>query len=114
MKKSDQDKLNVILLLKENGFVDDGFSSGEIVKSWNNNEGHAMLMNFPARVRLKLENTDWKATIGVKTTCIYKIENKPSLINHHIIKNQVTESTSFDTKDIEKIKVFINGIIGVE
>ncbi|RNB59494.1 hypothetical protein EDM57_04970 [Brevibacillus gelatini] len=83
----------VIQFLLENGFVEDGqtklaLHGVETAKE----QGRIAVIGGRARFR----NLDWFATVGKRTTCIYKKVN-----------GEIIEMENFNSRDLNKITEFV-------
>ncbi len=101
MKNSELNMANVINLLIDNCFIEDGKTKETTVRiptvdSPLFGKSGGILVTFGGRLRFNKENTTIKATVGKRTTYIYYLENS-------------TPKTliSVDTKEFEKIKEVI-------
>lgn len=97
---SNVNKVLVINTLIETGFVSDGETSGEEIKTFSNNLGSYKMMKIPSRVRLKLPETQWKVTIGRDSTYFYQV------IDHKTVPGEF-----FKTDETEKIGKYANSLI---
>lgn len=107
MKKSDLAKASVIDLLLEAGFIPDGDThsasapasnymrktSDQLSKEW---------ATAAARLRFKKPGTNIKATVGARTTAIYKIDGKGL--------NGVKGLASIDTSQLCEIAKILNNL----
>jgi hypothetical protein len=95
-------KIKIIEFAKENGFINDGYVAGShefMYKPLGTKGSKFVPVDYPDRARFILPNTNWKATIGNRTTSFYEV------INHRVDKFY-----NFLTKNEDEIKQFIEGI----
>lgn len=91
----------ITMLCLNNGFEENGSTKTGHVKiiTKDSYPFAGALATFGGRLRLKSTKSNWKVTIGKRTTCFYQVENQ-----------QGFNFTNFPTKNVEKISQFLQAL----
>jgi len=75
MNQSAQNQMRTIVEIAESfGWQALGETRRETVRIWNG--GRGSLSTFGGRRRYYIPDTDWRMTIGPRTTCVYRLGNE--------------------------------------
>lgn len=105
MSAADRAKAEVIAVLLEAGFVPDG-EAGYTTSYLRTFNGACEWARTNSRARLRKEGSDVKATVGARTTALYRVTG-PGL-------DGVRGIASLDTKDLSAIRTAVAGISALD
>lgn len=97
------------MLCLTSGFEEDGSTKMEHVKfiTKDSYPFAGALATFGGRLRLKSTKSNWKVTIGKRTTCFYQVENRQGFnFNNFPTKNVDLVSQFLQTLESESVDTF--------